>query len=59
VLREFVAGDAPALAAIWSDPTIRTRNTVPETTADAARAWVERVHARAARWVPRGCATLA
>ncbi|MCW3048375.1 MAG: GCN5-related N-acetyltransferase, partial [Solirubrobacterales bacterium] len=46
VLREFAAGDAPALAAIWSDPDIRARNTVPEPTADAAREWVQRVRAR-------------
>lgn len=46
VLREFVAGDASALAAIWTDPSIRARNTVPEPTADAAREWVERVRAR-------------
>jgi RimJ/RimL family protein N-acetyltransferase len=46
VLREFVAGDASALAAIWCDPSIRARNTVPEPTADAAREWVERVRAR-------------
>jgi RimJ/RimL family protein N-acetyltransferase len=47
-LREFVAADAPALAAIWSDPTIRARNTVPEPTAAAARDWVELVRARGA-----------
>jgi RimJ/RimL family protein N-acetyltransferase len=46
VLREFVADDASALAAIWSDPCIRARNTVPEPTAEAARDWVERVRAR-------------
>jgi RimJ/RimL family protein N-acetyltransferase len=46
VLREFVAGDASALAAIWCDPSIRARNTVPEPTADAAREWVGRVRAR-------------
>ena len=48
VLREFVADDASALAAIWSDPSIRARNTVPEPTADAAREWVEGVRARGA-----------
>jgi RimJ/RimL family protein N-acetyltransferase len=48
VLREFIADDAPALAAIWSDASIRARNTVPEPTAEAARAWVERVRARGA-----------
>jgi RimJ/RimL family protein N-acetyltransferase len=48
VLREFTADDAPALAAIWSDPVIRVRNTVPEPTAGAARAWVEQVRARGA-----------
>jgi RimJ/RimL family protein N-acetyltransferase len=46
VLREFIADDASALAAIWSDASIRARNTVPEPTADAAREWVERVRAR-------------
>jgi RimJ/RimL family protein N-acetyltransferase len=51
VLREFIADDAQALADIWSDATIRTRNTVPEPTADAAREWVERVRARNAAGV--------
>jgi RimJ/RimL family protein N-acetyltransferase len=46
-LREFVAGDAPALATIWSDPSIRVRNTVPAPTVDAARDWVDSVRARA------------
>jgi RimJ/RimL family protein N-acetyltransferase len=45
-LREFVADDAPALAAIWADPSIRARNTVPEPTVAAARAWVQQVRAR-------------
>jgi RimJ/RimL family protein N-acetyltransferase len=45
-LRAFVPDDASALAAIWSDPTIRARNSVPEPTADAAREWVARVHER-------------
>lgn len=48
VLREFVASDALALAAIWSDASIRARNTVPEPTPDAARKWVELVRARGA-----------
>jgi RimJ/RimL family protein N-acetyltransferase len=48
VLREFIADDASALAAIWSDASIRARNAVPEPTADAARVWVEQVRARAA-----------
>jgi RimJ/RimL family protein N-acetyltransferase len=46
VLREFAAEDAAALAEIWSDATIRARNTVPEPTVDAAREWVAQVHAR-------------
>jgi RimJ/RimL family protein N-acetyltransferase len=48
VLRAFVAADAPALAAIWRDPVIRTRNGVPEPTEDAARSWVAGTLARAA-----------
>jgi RimJ/RimL family protein N-acetyltransferase len=48
VLRPFTADDAPALAAIWRDPSIRARNTVPEPTAEAARDWVERVRGQGA-----------
>ncbi len=47
-LRAFAAQDAPALAAIWRDPSIRARNTVPDATEDAARAWVAGTRARAA-----------
>jgi RimJ/RimL family protein N-acetyltransferase len=47
-LRAFVADDAPQLAWIWRDPTIRVRNTVPEATEDAAREWVARTQERAA-----------
>ena len=47
-LRPFRAEDAPALAAIWSDPEIRARNTVPEPSVEAAREWVARSAARAA-----------
>jgi RimJ/RimL family protein N-acetyltransferase len=47
-LRAFAEADAPALAAIWRDPTIRARNDVPESSEDAAREWVARTLARAA-----------
>ncbi|MEA2468079.1 MAG: [ribosomal protein S5]-alanine N-acetyltransferase [Thermoleophilaceae bacterium] len=47
-LRPFSEQDAPALAAIWTDPEIRARNTVPEPSEDAAREWVARSAARAA-----------
>lgn len=46
MLREFVAEDAPALAAIWVDGEIRARNSVPEPTTDAARRWVHDVRRR-------------
>ena len=39
-LRPFAASDASALVRIWTDPTIRARNTVPEPTVDAALRWV-------------------
>jgi ribosomal-protein-alanine N-acetyltransferase len=39
-LRRFVEDDADALLCIWSDPDIRKRNTLPELSAAAARAWV-------------------
>jgi RimJ/RimL family protein N-acetyltransferase len=41
-LRAFVPEDAPALAAIWEDSSIRARNTVPEPTERAAREWLAR-----------------
>jgi RimJ/RimL family protein N-acetyltransferase len=41
LLRAFAEPDAQALAEIWRDPTIRARNTVPEPTVQAARAWVK------------------
>jgi RimJ/RimL family protein N-acetyltransferase len=47
-LRAFAEEDAPALAAIWRDPTIRTRNEVPEPSEEAAREWMVRAAARAA-----------
>ena len=47
-LRAFDPQDAPALAAIWRDPVIRTRNEVPEPEEDAARDWVVRSAARVA-----------
>jgi RimJ/RimL family protein N-acetyltransferase len=47
-LRPFTEQDAPALAAIWTDPEIRARSTVPEPSAEAAREWVARSAARAA-----------
>jgi RimJ/RimL family protein N-acetyltransferase len=47
-LRPFSESDAPALAAIWADPSIRARNTVPEPDEEAARAWVVRSAALAA-----------
>ena len=39
-LRPFVETDAPALVEIWRDPTIRSRNTVPEPSEDAAQGWI-------------------
>jgi RimJ/RimL family protein N-acetyltransferase len=47
-LRPFAAADASALADIWRDPAIRARNTVPEPSAGAARAWIARSAASAA-----------
>ena len=38
----------PALAAIWTDPAIRSRNVVPEPSREAALAWIARRAARAA-----------
>ncbi|MFZ0323035.1 MAG: hypothetical protein WAN48_02765, partial [Actinomycetes bacterium] len=39
-IRPFAATDAAALADIWTDPTIRARNTVPEPSEDAALHWI-------------------
>lgn len=39
-LRSFTVEDAPALAAIWADPVIRRRNSVPEPSEAAAIEWV-------------------
>jgi ribosomal-protein-alanine N-acetyltransferase len=39
-LRPFVETDAPALVEIWSDPAIRSRNTVPDPSAEAALEWI-------------------
>jgi RimJ/RimL family protein N-acetyltransferase len=47
-LRAFAASDAAALAAIWRDPEIRARNSVPGPSVDAAREWVAQSAARAA-----------
>lgn len=47
-LRAFAVEDAPALMAIWGDPTIRARNQVPEPSEPAAREWMARAAARAA-----------
>jgi RimJ/RimL family protein N-acetyltransferase len=47
-LRPFAADDAKALAVIWTDPTIRARNSVPEPSEDAAARWVAERGARAA-----------
>lgn len=52
-LRPFEPADAPALARIWTDPAILARNTVPEPSEDAARAWVaerERLAAAGESW---------
>jgi [ribosomal protein S5]-alanine N-acetyltransferase len=53
-LRDWRPEDAAALAAIWTDPDIRARNTVPaEPTAEAALAWMEDARRRTAageRW---------
>jgi len=40
LIRPFAATDAAALADIWTDPTIRARNTVPEPSEDAALEWI-------------------
>ena len=48
LLRPFVATDAPALVDIWTDPTIRARNTVPEPSTDAALEWIAGHAAKAA-----------
>jgi ribosomal-protein-alanine N-acetyltransferase len=47
-LRPFVEQDAPGLAEIWRDPTIRARNSVPEPSEAAAQEWMARTRARAA-----------
>lgn len=47
-LRAFAERDAPELAEIWRDPSIRARNKVPEPTEEAAREWVERSARKAA-----------
>jgi RimJ/RimL family protein N-acetyltransferase len=47
-LRPFSERDAPALAVIWRDPSIRARNEVPEPSEAAACEWVARSAARAA-----------
>jgi RimJ/RimL family protein N-acetyltransferase len=39
-LRPFAAADTAALVEIWTDPTIRARNTVPEPSEDAALSWI-------------------
>lgn len=39
-IRPFAVTDAEALAEIWTDPTIRARNTVPEPSAGAALEWI-------------------
>ena len=39
-IRPFAVADAAALADIWTDPTIRARNTVPEPSEDAASQWI-------------------
>jgi RimJ/RimL family protein N-acetyltransferase len=47
-LRPFAPTDAAALADIWTDPTIRARNTVPEPAEDAALQWIAGHVAKAA-----------
>lgn len=49
ILRPFAKADAEALVEIWSDPTIRARNTLPEPSVDAALAWVASHAAATAR----------
>jgi RimJ/RimL family protein N-acetyltransferase len=39
-IRRFAATDAAALVDMWTDPTIRARNTVPEPSEDAALQWI-------------------
>ena len=39
-IRPFVETDATALVDIWRDPTIRSRNTVPEASEEAALEWI-------------------
>jgi hypothetical protein len=39
-IRPFAATDAAALVEIWTDPTIRARNTVPEPSEEAALHWI-------------------
>lgn len=39
-LRRFTPADAPSLATIWQDPSIRGRNTVPEPSPAAASEWI-------------------
>src|SRR6266567_2953688 len=39
-IRPFATTDAAALVEIWTDPTIRSRNTVAEPSEDAASQWI-------------------
>ena len=39
-IRPFAATDAASLVGIWTDPTIRARNTVPEPSQEAATLWI-------------------
>ena len=39
-LRQFEEADVPALLSLSEDPTIRTRNTVPEPSEKAAQEWI-------------------
>lgn len=48
LLRPFADADAGALAEIWRDPVIRSRNTLPEPTDEAALKWIALSAARAA-----------
>jgi RimJ/RimL family protein N-acetyltransferase len=47
-LRPFAIEDAAALAAIWMDSAVRSRNSVPEPSEEAASHWVAGRAARAA-----------
>src|SRR4051812_49382159 len=47
-LRPFAIEDAAALAAIWIDSAVRSRNSVPEPSEEAALHWVAGCAARAA-----------